>query len=131
MKAKHSAAGRAFFNEVIVFEQPLVTVFPEVHTRLPIEPEVLDQLDILSLESVPNVPVSCLTAPKVGGFGRTAQATCLLDQVFKSFDTVDIDSRLLQLDGLDTSIQAFLSLVIPQCHSQCGTFCAAVHLAIR
>jgi len=115
----------------MVFDQPLVTIFPSGNARLPIEPEVLDQLDILSPESVPNVPVSCLTAPKVGGFGRTAQAACLVDQVFKTVEIVDIDSRLLQLDGLDTSLQAFLSLVIPQCHSRCGSFCAAVQLAIR
>ncbi|KEF61058.1 uncharacterized protein A1O9_02623 [Exophiala aquamarina CBS 119918] len=131
MNAKNSTAGRAFLNEVMAFDQPLVTIFPRGHTQLPLESEVLDQLDVLSPQSVPTIPVSCLTAPKVGGFGRTAQATCLLDQVFKSFETVDIDSRLLQLDGLDTSIQTFLSLVIPQGHARRGNFCAAVHLAIR
>ncbi len=28
----------------------------------------------------------------VGGFSQTAQATCLLDQVLKSFNDPDIDS---------------------------------------
>lgn len=131
MRAKDHADGRTLFNEVMVFDQPLLTTFPAGDARLPTEPEVLDQLDILNLESLPNVPVCCLTSPKIGGFGRTAQATCLLDQVLRIFDTVDIDSRLLQLDGLDTSIQAFLSLVIPQCQAKCGTFCTAVNIAIR
>jgi hypothetical protein len=116
---------------VTVFDQPLVTVFPGGDARLPIEPQVLDQLDILDPEFLPNIPVSCLTSPKVGGFSRTAQATCLLDQVLKGFDTSDIDSRLLQLDRLDTNIQAFLSLVMPQCQGQSGIFCAAINIAIR
>ncbi len=114
-----------------VFDQPLLTVFPGGDARLPIEPEVLDQLDILAQDSLPNISVSCLTSPKVGGFGRTAQATCLLDQVLKSFNIPDIDSRLLQLDRLDTSIQAFLSLTMPQCQEQPGVFCAAMNIAIR
>jgi len=116
---------------VTVFDQPLVTVFPGGDARLPIEPQILDQLDILNPESLPNIPVSCLTSPKVGGFSRTAQATCLLDQVLKGFDTPDIDSRLLQLDRLDINIQAFLSLVMPQCQGQSGVFCAAINIAIR
>jgi hypothetical protein len=116
---------------VKVFDQPLVTVFPGGDARLPLEPQVLDQLDISDPESLPNIPVSCLTSPKVGGFSRTAQATCLLDQVLKGFDTPDIDSRLLQLDRLDTNIQAFLSLVMPQCQEQSGVFCAAINIAIK
>jgi hypothetical protein len=107
---------------VTVFDQPLVTVFPSGDARLPIEPQVLDQLDILEPESVPNVPLSCLTSPNLGGFSRTAHATCLLDQVLKGFDTPDIDSRLLQLDRLDTNIQAFLSLVMPQCQGNRASF---------
>ena len=114
-----------------VFDQPLVTVFPGGDARLPTEPQVLDQLDILDPGSLPNIAVSCLTSPKVGGFSRTAQAICLLDQALKGFDTPDIDSRLLQLDRLDTNIQAFLLLVMPQCHEQPGVFCAATNIAIR
>ena len=131
LKLKPYCCDRTFFSEVTVFDQPLLTVFPSGDARLPIEPQVLDQLDISDPESLPNVPVTCLTSPKVGGFGRTAQATCLLDQVITAFDTQCIDSRLLHLDGLDTNIQAFLSLVMPQCHGQPGVFCAAMHIAIR
>ena len=114
-----------------VSDQPLVTIFPGADAQLPIEPQVLDQLDILDPQSLPNVPLSCLTSPKVGGFGRTAQAACLLDQILKGFHIPDIDSRLLLLDRLDTNIQAFLSLVIPQCPGQAGVFCAAINIAIR
>lgn len=78
-----------------VFDQPLVTVFPGGDAWLPIEPQVLDHLDISDPESIPNIPVSCMMSPKVGGFSRTAQATCLLDQVLTGFDIADIDSRLL------------------------------------
>jgi hypothetical protein len=114
-----------------VFDQPLLTLFPAGDSQLPIEPQILDQLDILEPESLPKISVSCLTSPKIGGFGRTAQATSLLDQVLKGFDTLDIDSRLLQLDMLDTNIQAFLSLVMPQCQGQSGVFCTAINIAIR
>ncbi|KAF7556148.1 hypothetical protein G7Z17_g1640 [Cylindrodendrum hubeiense] len=122
---------RIFLSEATVFDQPMVTVFPGGDARLPIEPQVLDQLDLLDLESLPNIPVSCLTSPKVGGFSRTTQATCLLDLVLKSFNTPAIDSRLLQLDRLNTNIQALLSLVMPQCQDQSGGFCTALHIAIR
>ncbi|KAF2491658.1 hypothetical protein BU16DRAFT_565360 [Lophium mytilinum] len=123
---------RAFFSEAAVLDQPLVARFPGRDPRLPIESHVLDQLDILEPESLPNIPVSCLTSLKVGGFGRTAQATCLLDQVLKGFDTADIDSRLLLLDRLDTNIQAFLSLVMSQAQGQSGVLsCAAINIAIR
>jgi hypothetical protein len=117
---------------VTVSDQPLLTSFPGANTRLPIEAQVLDQLDILQPESLPNTPVSCLTLPEVGGFGRAAQAICLLDQVLKGFEIADIDSRLLLLDRLDANIQSFLSLVMTQCHQgQPGVFCAAMHIAIR
>ena len=114
-----------------VADQPLLTAFPGGDARLPIEPQVLDQLDILDPKALPNIPVSCLTSPKLGGFSRTAQAASLLDQVFKGFDIPDVDSRLLLLDRLDTNIQAFLSLIIPQCQGQSGAFCAAINIAIR
>lgn len=114
-----------------VLDQPLLTVFPGEHSRLPIDPEVFDHLDILDTGTLPNIPVSCLTSPKIGGFGRTAQATCLLDQVFKSFGTLDTDSRLLQLERLDTNIQAFLALVMPQCQGQFGLFCESMNISIR
>jgi hypothetical protein len=116
---------------VTVSDQPLLTAFPGAGTRLPLETQILDQLDILDPESLLNIAVSCLTSPEVGGFGRKAQATCLLDQVLKSFDTADIDCRLLLLDRLNTNIQNFLSLLMPHCQEQPGAFCASVNIAIR
>jgi hypothetical protein len=126
-----SAGDRTFFSDVTVFDQPLVTVFPGGDARLPIESQVLDQCDTLDPASLSNIPVSCLTSPKVGGFSRTAQATCLLDQVLIGFDTPDIDSGLLQLDRLDANFQSFPSLVMPQCQGQSGIFCSAMNIAIR
>lgn len=125
------AGDRTFFGELRAFDQPLLTVFPDRDARLPIESEVLDQLDVLDLNSLPNIPMSCLTSSKVGGFSRTVQATCLLDQVYKGFEIADIDSRLLSLDRLDFNIQAFLSLAMPQCQGQSGIFCSAMHIAFR
>lgn len=122
---------RIFVNEVTVRNQRLLTAFPAGDARLPIELQVLDQLDVLEPGLLPNIPVSCLTSPKVEGFGRTAQATCLLDQVLRCFETSDIDSRLLQLERLDTNIQAFLSLIMPQCQGSAGVFCAAINITMR
>jgi hypothetical protein len=118
-------------SEVTVSNQPLITVLPSGDDRLPIELHVLDQLDILDPQSLPNISVSCLTSLAIGGFGRSAQAICLLDQVVRGFDTPDIDAKLLLLDRLDNNIQAFLSLVSPQCQGQSGAFCASMNIGIR
>jgi hypothetical protein len=130
-KDSRHAGDRILVSEVTVSDQPLLTVYPGADTRLPIEAQVLNQLDILEPQSLPNIPVSCLTSPHIGGFGRIAQAICLLDQVLKGFDTEDIDSKLLLLDRLDTNIQSFLSLVMTQMQEQPGIFCAAMHIVIR
>jgi hypothetical protein len=107
-----------------------MTAVPGGHARMPVESQVLDQLDILNPESLPNIPISCLTSPENGGFSRLAQAAYFLDQVLKAFETPDLDPRLLWLDRIDTDIQAFLSLVMPQCRGQSG-FCASINIAIR
>lgn len=60
-----------------------------------------------------------------------AQATCFLDQLHKAFEVDDIDSRLLLLSRLDTNIQAFLSLVMPQCQEEPGIYCSAMNITIR
>lgn len=122
---------RTFFCELVVFDQPLITTFPGGDARLPVEPQVLNKLDMTESEAPPNIAVSCLTSTKIRGFGRTAQATCLLDKVLKSFDNPDIDSKLLYLDRLDASLQEFLAVVMPQCASKAGVFCSAVNIAIR
>lgn len=93
--------------------------------------QIFDQLDTLDSGSCPNISVSCLTSPKIGGFGRATQAIGLLDQVLKCFDIQDIESRLLLLDRIDTSIQAFLSLVMSHSQERPGVFCIAINYAIR
>jgi hypothetical protein len=60
-----------------------------------------------------------------------AQATCFLDQVRKAFEVDDIDSRLLLLSRLDTNIQAFLSMVMPQCQEEPGIYCSSMNTTIR
>ncbi|CAI6088313.1 unnamed protein product [Clonostachys chloroleuca] len=122
---------RTFLCELETNSQPLLSVFPAGDARLPFESQVLDHLDILSHGSLPNIPLSCLTFPNLGGFSRMAQATCFLDQVRKAFEVDDIDSRLLLLSRLDTNIQAFLSLVMPQCQEEPGIYCSAMNITIR
>ncbi|CAG9988225.1 unnamed protein product [Clonostachys byssicola] len=122
---------RTFFCELETNSQPLLSVFPAGDARLPIESQVLDQLDILEHGSLPNIPLSCLTFPNLGGFSRMAQATYFLDQLRKAFEVDDIDSRLLLLSRLDTNIQAFLSLVMPQCQEEPGIYCSAMNITIR
>lgn len=122
---------RSIICELGCFEQPLITPSPAGDSRLPIDGAILDQDDLLDAESVPNIFVSCLNSDKLGGFSRAAQATCLLDQVFKSLRTPDLDCRLLQLQGLDTAIQSYLALVLPECQANVGVFCAAIAIAIR
>ncbi len=118
-------------SEVTVIDQPLSTTFPGANARLPIESQVLDQLDILHPRSLSNVPLSCLTLPHLGGFARMAQATCLLDQVLTGVKSSDINSTLPQFDRLDVSIQSLLSLVMPRCQEEPGVYCAAINIAIR
>ena len=114
-----------------IVSQPLVTVFPSGTARLPMESRSLDQLDISDPACVPNISVSDLMASEVEGFGRTAQAICVLDQVLKGFNVENVDLRLLLLDRLDTSLLAYLTLVMPQCQVQSGSFCTAINTVIR
>ncbi|KAH6658454.1 hypothetical protein BKA67DRAFT_558100 [Truncatella angustata] len=122
---------RALFCEVSVFEQPLVTTLPPKDAKLPIEWDILDRADLISPNSMPDIPASCLDWPKIGCFGRTAQATCLVDQVIKGLSIPDLDSRLRLLQDLDGAIQAFLALILPQCQGKPGVYCAAIALAVR
>jgi hypothetical protein len=111
--------------------QPLVTASPAGDARLPIECDILDRGNLLSGDSIPGILVSCQTSTKVGGFGRAAQATCLLDQVIRGLTIADVDSRLLLLQGLDEAIQAFLSLVLPHGGGQTECYCVAVAITTR
>lgn len=125
------AHNRIFFTELTVLDQPLVTFFPTGDAQLPIEPQLLDQLDVIDPKILPSIPMCGPTSSKIGGFGRTTQAACMLDQVLRGINTPDIDSRLLLLDSLDINIQGFLAQVMPQCQGHSGAFCAAMNIAIR
>lgn len=117
-----------------VSEQPLLTVVPSAEARLPSEPEALsaEATNAPELSVRSNITASALTSEEVGGYGRAAQAALLLDQVLRSFQTSHLDDRLVQLDGLDTALQTFLTVVMQQSHGNPGSsFCGAIALAIR
>jgi hypothetical protein len=116
---------------VTVSEQPLITVISSEDARLPTEPILLEQSEYLGPESVPYVPVSCLSSIDVGAFGRAAQAAWLLDQVLKGFEIPSLGSRLIQLRNLDTALQTFLGVVMQQCDGKGGIFCEAIAITIR
>jgi hypothetical protein len=122
---------RSLLCELRDLEQPLITRSPTGDARLPIEADTIDQYDLLETDSIPNVHISCLAVDKLGGFSRAAQATCLLDQVLEGLKTPDLDCRLLQLQGLDASLQAYLASIFPQCKAKTGVYCAAIAIAIR
>ncbi|RFU31442.1 hypothetical protein B7463_g4874, partial [Scytalidium lignicola] len=122
---------RIFFCEVTVCEQPLLTVIPCGDARLPTEPNILEQTNFLGPESLPYVPLSSLSSVDVGGFGRSAQAVWLLDQVLKGFEIPSLGSRLIQLRGLDSTLQAFLGVLMRQRNEKEGIFCEAIAITIR
>ncbi|KAK7754459.1 hypothetical protein SLS62_003479 [Diatrype stigma] len=128
---------RLFFCEATVCDQPLVTVFPSGDAWLPVEPEILNKgIEDTSADpgSVPYyvpVPVSSLSCVDVRGFGRAAQAACLLDKILKGFNIPNLGARLLHLQGLDAALQVFLGLLLKQCEGEDGVFCEALTITIR
>lgn len=65
------------------------------------------------------------------GYTSVTQAAWLLDQVFKSLEEQDIDSRLVQLDRLDHALQTSLALTMEQSQGRWGLFCTANAIMIR
>ncbi|KAH8692041.1 hypothetical protein BGW36DRAFT_419425 [Talaromyces proteolyticus] len=122
---------RAFICEVGDFEQPMATILPAGDTRLPIEREKLDRGDLLSLDSTPNIPVSCLAITSIGGFGRAAQASCLLDQVLKGLVIPDLTTRLPLLESLDRTIQSFLAVILSHNPDIAWPYCTALAVTVR
>lgn len=118
-------------------EQPLVTTIPDEDVLLPTEPETLRPGDCVRQDVMPThgayIPISCIDSLDIGGFGRTAQAAWLLDQVFKTLEIRGLHSRLTQLQGLDTTIQTFLGVLLQQCYTKekSTEFCQAIALTIR
>ncbi|KAL5333323.1 hypothetical protein BJX70DRAFT_69381 [Aspergillus crustosus] len=113
------------------FEQPMATIVPSGDTQLPLDREILDRRE-LSLEAVPNIPVASWTATNICGFGRAAQATCLLDQVIRGLLVPDLNSRLPLLESLDRAIQSLLTLILPQSNPRCPwPYCTSLAIAVK
>lgn len=66
-----------------------------------------------------------------GGFAGTAQATWFLDKVFKALHIDDLDTRLLQLDGLDHALRTFLNTIMDSDGRILRWYCTPIVLAIR
>ena len=125
--------GRTFFCDITVTEQPLITPIPGGDARLPVEPGALEQADFLGGDSVPSVSVSQLSSVEVESFGRNAQAAWLLDHVLKAVAISNPDTRMFQLQGLDSTLQTFLVALMQQGNGgQNGKyFCEAIAICIR
>ncbi|KAE8392865.1 hypothetical protein BDV23DRAFT_181279 [Aspergillus alliaceus] len=122
---------RAFICDAGDFGPPMATILPSGDTRLPIDRDILDREDLLSPDSIPDIPVSCLTSTSVGGFGRAAQASCLLDQVLRGLVIPDLNSRLPLLESLDRTIQSFLALILTHSPDKAWSYCTALAVAVR
>ncbi|KAJ0418388.1 hypothetical protein BJY00DRAFT_302786 [Aspergillus carlsbadensis] len=104
---------RAFMSEAAALEQPLATSFPPCEERLPIDRQVLDRGDLAYFDSIPDIPVSApLTTTNVGGFARAAQASGLLDRIFKALVISDLKTRIPLLDSLDQTLQSVLGHIL-------------------
>ncbi|KAH7131697.1 hypothetical protein B0J13DRAFT_626759 [Dactylonectria estremocensis] len=122
---------RAFICEVTVPEQPLVTAITSGDAKLPTEPALLEQNDLISFDSIPCIPVSYLSSPDVGSFGRTAQAAWLLDKILKVFQDQSFASRLIQLQALDGTLQKFLGALFEQSNGKRGILCEVIGITIK
>ena len=107
------------------------TIVPPGDARLPIDSDLLDRVDFLGASSIPDIPVSCAMAPSIGGFGCAAQASCLLDQVFKGLIIEDLNIRLPVLESLDKTIQSLLGLAFTHSPDRDSPYCTALSLTLR
>ncbi len=122
------AGDRAFLCEAGVPEQPLITTIPSQGSRLPTEPNILDQVDAPDFESIPNLTVCSPISMAMGGF---AQAACLSDQVYESMRIPNLTRRLAELERLDAALQEFLAALMLQCQGPFGVVCWAIGSAMR
>ncbi|KAL2862495.1 fungal specific transcription factor domain-containing protein [Aspergillus lucknowensis] len=122
---------RAFLSEVDDLEQPMATTLPPGDSQLPVGREVLDRGEIINSGSIPNNPVSCVATAGIGGFGRAAQACCLLDQVLRGLVISDVNTKLPLLESLDRTIQSFLSLLLTRTEHKVLPYCTALAVTVR
>jgi hypothetical protein len=66
-----------------------------------------------------------------GGFASAARAAWFLDRVFRTLHVEELDTRLLQLDGLDHALRAFLKTIMNSDGRILRRYCTAIVLAIR
>jgi hypothetical protein len=117
--------------EVTVPAQPLITNRPDDNLQLPRESDILGQGKPTGPEAIPVVLVSAPLAVAVGGFGRTAQAAMLCDEILKAFTIPNLESRIIQLDNINSRLQSFLRVVMKQENCDTRVYCGAMVLAIR
>ena len=68
---------------------------------------------------------------RLDGFGRQAQAICLLDRVLSTIRaTGDLDDRLMALESLDRELQDFLAVTMGEYQGP-GHHCGANATALR
>lgn len=130
---------RAFFFELSVLDQPLITVITGGDAcPLPTEPRFMeDQAKATSRLAVHQLPagspVSCLSAPGVGHFGRLAQVAWIMDQLLDAFKIPSIDLRLPRLERLDATLQEFLGTLLQAAGTSTTDFylCEAIALTFK
>ncbi|EED13008.1 conserved hypothetical protein [Talaromyces stipitatus ATCC 10500] len=122
---------RAFACEIDDYEQPMATILPSGDVQLPIDRQKLDIGDLLSPDSMPNIPASRLTITSIGCFGRAAQASCLLDQVLKALVIPNLTIRLPLLESLDRAIQSFLADILALIPGKGSAYCTALAVTVR
>ncbi|KAJ5649994.1 uncharacterized protein N7484_003717 [Penicillium longicatenatum] len=115
------ACERIFYCEIAESQQPFAMRVPPREARLPTEP-TLASFAVSKSRSPLNEPIATETT---GGFACMAQATWLLDEVFKAMEVTDLDARLTQLDGLDHTLRTVLTVVMNRDQGAWGSFCAA------
>jgi hypothetical protein len=119
---------RTFFCELDDFDQPFAARFPDVQAQLP--RETYSSKDDNQFK--PGQPTDTAEASmRNGGYACIAQAAWLLDQVFKAIELTDIDAKLIQLGGLDSTLRTFLTIVMEQSKGKWGKFCTANAILIR
>jgi hypothetical protein len=106
-------------------------MFPRKEARLPAESETLNEVDMPCAGLQADLFLFSDPAVDTGGFGRTAQAVMLSDQVLKSFGISEPRSRLIQLKDLDSTLRSFLEVVMKYTQGESGVYCGAVTIAIR
>ncbi|KAJ5263600.1 hypothetical protein N7478_011205 [Penicillium angulare] len=119
------ACERTIFCELAPSNQPLASRVPARESRLPTEP-------MLAIpNTMPNALSPTESASNASGFGCIAQATWLLDELFKTIEMSDADDRLNRLDGLDHTLRTVLAVIMDQSGGAWGTFCTANGMIIR